>query len=384
MLPHYRVPVFHALNEWLQGRLVVCHGAPPKGGYLAATVGNAVSSRPLGFRRIELGNRWWAGDRLVWQRIHRPFRACGTPAAVISEGGPRQISLPLLLAYTRTAGIPLILWNHAGSRRREVSSSYDPRDLVHRWLHRRVDAFLCYTERERDLLAGYCDPSKLFVARNTVAASALFRIRQKLEKQGQISVRVRLGLPPGRVQLLFLGSLVSEKRAAEAIEATAFLRNAGTDVGLLVVGDGPERQGLERSAVERRIPVRFAGTVDEDERLAEHLFAADLLLLPGAVGLAVNQALALGLPVVTRRTGPNGPFHGPEIDHVCDHETGRQVTEGGVVGLASAIDEVLQERDRYATNSVAYAEAHLHERWMIEQIARALEYVGVSIPMRSC
>jgi glycosyltransferase involved in cell wall biosynthesis len=64
-----------------------------------------------------------------------------------------------------------------------------------------------------------------------------------------------------------------------------------------VVGDGPERQSLERLAARDFPDAHFAGAL-QGEALQEQYARADLLVLPGTGGLAVQEGMAYGLPVV--------------------------------------------------------------------------------------
>ena len=69
---------------------------------------------------------------------------------------------------------------------------------------------------------------------------------------------------------------------------------------LVVVGDGPERESLERLAKEIYPRVEFPGARHGLE-LAQFYAEADLFVLPGTGGLAVQQAMAQALPVIVAR-----------------------------------------------------------------------------------
>jgi glycosyltransferase involved in cell wall biosynthesis len=58
--------------------------------------------------------------------------------------------------------------------------------------------------------------------------------------------------------------------------------------------------------------VHFAGEIRDQAAVARYLRVASAVVIPGALGLAVNHALAHGLPVITRDT----PLHGPEIEYL--------------------------------------------------------------------
>ncbi|UGT43889.1 glycosyltransferase [Nocardia yamanashiensis] len=111
--------------------------------------------------------------------------------------------------------------------------------------------------------------------------------------------------------LVHCGRLSVEKRVDRSIEAVGELRRSGVGARLVVAGDGPRREALERRA--RMIPplgdgqpaVRFTGFIDDRTRLATLLATADISLAPGpheTFGLAALEALAAGTPVVASRS----------------------------------------------------------------------------------
>jgi len=105
----------------------------------------------------------------------------------------------------------------------------------------------------------------------------------------------------GQTLLVHCGRLSVEKKPHRSLLALAGLRAAGVDAVLVVAGDGPLRQRLERAARRRALPVRFAGFVTDPKHLATLLACADVVVAPGPVetfGLAALEALACGTPVV--------------------------------------------------------------------------------------
>lgn len=96
--------------------------------------------------------------------------------------------------------------------------------------------------------------------------------------------------------------LSAEKGLSELLQAFASLRRRRERVRLLILGDGPEREDLETEAIELRIDdaVIFAGMVPFSQ-VAAHLQAADAFVFTSRVeaqGLVLNEAMAVGLPVV--------------------------------------------------------------------------------------
>src|SRR5262249_23014787 len=86
--------------------------------------------------------------------------------------------------------------------------------------------------------------------------------------------RALLRIPPSERWLVFVGRLTREKGLDVLLRALS--TEVGAD-GLLVVGDGAERAGLEAEAGRAAIPVRFCGY---QEDVSPFLAAADVFVQP--------------------------------------------------------------------------------------------------------
>jgi glycosyltransferase involved in cell wall biosynthesis len=69
---------------------------------------------------------------------------------------------------------------------------------------------------------------------------------------------------------------------------------------LIIVGDGPERAALESFAKEIYPSTEFIGAKHGAE-LKPYFAQADLFVLPGTGGLAVQEAMSYGLPVIVAK-----------------------------------------------------------------------------------
>ena len=106
---------------------------------------------------------------------------------------------------------------------------------------------------------------------------------------------------PGETLLVHCGRLSAEKKPHRSLTTLATLRAQGLPVRLVVAGDGPLRESLERIATRDGLPVTFAGFLRGRTDLAALLATADAAIAPGPAetfGLAALEALACGTPVV--------------------------------------------------------------------------------------
>ena len=100
--------------------------------------------------------------------------------------------------------------------------------------------------------------------------------------------------------------------------------------------------------------------------------------MPGYVGLSVVHAFSYGLPVITCRTGENGPFHSPEIEYLKHDYNGLLLEESPEI-ISHAIqsllkDEVRYEKQKQNTLKTAYDEYKLDR--MISGFYEAIQYVS--------
>ncbi|MGI9064296.1 MAG: glycosyltransferase [Pseudonocardiaceae bacterium] len=103
--------------------------------------------------------------------------------------------------------------------------------------------------------------------------------------------------------LVHCGRLSVEKHVERSIDAVAAMASQGDKVRLVVAGDGPRRESLQRRAA--GLPVTFLGFVDGRTDVARLLATSDVSLAPGpheTFGLAALEALASGTPVVVSRS----------------------------------------------------------------------------------
>jgi glycosyltransferase involved in cell wall biosynthesis len=115
----------------------------------------------------------------------------------------------------------------------------------------------------------------------------------------------RFDIPAG-VHLLYVGRVSKEKNLALLGEAFRKVHALYPDTHLVIVGDGPYREELQRRLQD--LPCSFTGALAGDD-LVQAYVSADLFLFPSTTdtfGNVVLEAQACGLPVVVSDQG--GPM----------------------------------------------------------------------------
>lgn len=369
MLPGYRVPVLEKLNSVLDKRLIVGHGQPPKGSSLETLLPTSEPS----FERVKLPNYWFRGQTLHAQPYRRLFRAYERPSAVLAEESPRSLTLPWLLRHARRQGAARILWGHFSSNRRSFSP-WHPLDRYRLEMARRMEACVCYSDPIKQTLARHLQTDKLFVARNTVQTDKLFSLYSQLANEGKSAVRQRLDLPVDRPVLLFLGRLIPKKGTDMLLKVFEQVRQQ-QPASLLVIGDGPERLTLKQRVRKRNIPdVQFLGAVTKAERLAPYLYSADLMFIPGYLGLAVNDAFVFGLPVVSQQAPAGRRFHSPEVAYVEHGVNGMLTPWNDQQALVEGVLHVLDHLEPFSRAACSYAQEHLTMDRMVKGLTDAIAF----------
>jgi glycosyltransferase involved in cell wall biosynthesis len=154
--------------------------------------------------------------------------------------------------------------------------------------------------------------------------------------------------PDAAAHLLFVGRLAAVKGVPVLFEAMQGLIADHPDLRLTLVGDGPERAGLEARAQGLGGHVDFVGYKSQTE-VAALLREATALVLPSfAEGLPVvlMEALAAGVPIVATRIAGVAEL-------VEDGVNGRLVPPGDVMALRAALAEVLGDAELRARMGAA-------------------------------
>ncbi len=273
VLPGYRAPFFDLLASACDGGMSLFTGRPRPVEGIATTDKLQVANYRLG-KNIHLFN---GSLYLCYQIGLIDWLRDWNPDALIVEANPRYLSTPAAVRWMRERGKPVIGWGLGAGTKGKGLGVKGWAGFIHQF-----DALLAYSQRGADEYAALGFPrEKIFVAHNSVA-------------------RTPASPPDDRpwtvdhVTILFVGRLQERKRVDHLLKACAQLESKPR---LVIVGDGPERENLQSLAQEIYPEAEFIGARHGAE-LKPYFTEADLFVLPGTGGLAIQEAMSYGLPVI--------------------------------------------------------------------------------------
>ncbi len=340
-IPDYRVPFFNVLSGKLAGLdcgLVTAAGRlSPYWLALGYREGlDAVSSaREMTLARF--------GRRGFWMKDLKSL-ARGMDLIIIGQANGFLNATPLLLGAGRRNGHPRVaLWGHGATMQRTASGLMGRK--FKQFLATRPDWWFAYTALSGQVVRDYGFPSdRITVVNNAVDTGS---VRTAVARTGAAgrdaafrelfgadrTARERVGV--------FCGRLVPAKRLGFLFEAATMVHDALPQFRLIVVGGGPEA-GMVAAFCAAHDWCRMTGA-QQNERKALYLALADIMLNPGAIGLAVLDAFAAGLPIVTTVDAA----HGPEFGYVQQGSNGL-ILPSSPVSYAEAVTNLLRDADRLA------------------------------------
>jgi glycosyltransferase involved in cell wall biosynthesis len=271
-------------------------------------------------------DRSWSVDERAWNFRHRYLpagpaaRIRAVASALIRRRPNLMVGLYENAAFTlgllsaKTIGVPIVI--HAMRTFPSWRARGIFREGAKHCLFRLADGVQVSGPDSAAYVGAYgAARNRTFVIREEIDLAG-WSEQSELVSQHRDEIRYRLGLS-GCV-FLYVGRLVPEKGVGHLLEAFRELERRTTDVTLALVGDGSHLEAYRSMAQD--IPgVVFSFGFVEGRELAQWYGAADALVFPtlgDPYGHVVQEAMAVGLPVVTSSTA------GDITDRVIDGVTG--------------------------------------------------------------
>jgi glycosyltransferase involved in cell wall biosynthesis len=349
VLPGYRVAFFDALADACADGLSVFYGEPRAGEGIDSGVElkKAIPAHAQN-QHIFRGRAYFClqPNFVRWLEHWQP-------EVLIVEANTRYLSTPTAINWMHAHHRPVIGWGLGAPDANAIESALRGRFL------RSLDAVIAYSRAgAHQYIAAATPAEQVFIAPNAVTFKPQTPV---FDRPGTFA--------GGKPCLLFVGRLQERKRLDLLLEACAALKDDFAP-RLVIIGDGPDRPRLEHLAQQLYPEAEFEGA-KQGEELEPYYQAADLFVLPGTGGLAVQQAMAHALPVVV------GVADGTQGELVRE-ENGWLLDPCDALQLARILQQALSDIPRLRSMGRAsqrIVEQEVNIDHMVEEFVHAIEFV---------
>lgn len=269
-----------------------------------------------------------------------------------------RLIIPLTF-YCRIRGVPMIYWNHG-------VNLHTPNDrlknLVFRFIHSISSAIILYSTEQLKFISSR-NQKKTFIAHNTLDFSDVDMASLRSPKE----VKKRYGIKEERI-VMYISRILPYK----GLDILLRILSGMPSVGLVVVGGGinaKQQEIIDKTPNYYYLGEKYGTDVDEIYQMG------DVFSTPGHIGLALNQAMYWGKPVVVLNR-----FHAPEI---CNLKNG---INGFIVDSESDLKEKIMQLcndskllEEMSKNARETYENEMSIENMFKGFVNAIEYVKIQI-----
>lgn len=320
-LPHYRVEFFNDLRGVLADRgieLQLAHGVANADQAQKRDAGQLPWAIGIKQSRIRTGH-----VALVWQHALPMVRGADL---VVVEQANRMLINYVALALQPLGGPRVALWGHGENLQAGKGALGSIGKLWKQTYSRLPHWWFAYTEGSAERVhKGGFRRDRITVVQNAI---------------GPLPEVPPVARVPARC--VYVGGLYAEKRLDLLIAAGDIIAAREPAFSLEVMGDGPLRTYLE-SAAKSRAWLHVRGPVFGSDKTTS-LARAELVLMPGLVGLAVLDSFQTGTPMITTADA----LHSPEYEYLIPGVNGL-VTAGDPQAYADGVLAALQNPELLGT-----------------------------------
>lgn len=316
----YQLHVFYAINEKEDG----------KAGYKGETKFLSQGFRENKFRVLPF-------DIVYNPGMYEAFKE-NNPDIVIILASAGNISYQRIIEWAKRKGKKVIIWTSGWDPGRAKGMLLSLKNKLVSSLFSKADFFLTYGTKASEYVESRgVDKSKIEICYNGIEIDGMIKNSPEIIKKSDELV-TKYGLKD-QITFLFVGGLIPEKKIDLLIHSFIELNKKYSNIKLFLIGDGPIRSSIEELLNEYRNPnILFLGRIIDD--VNAYFAASDCLILPGAGGLALNQAMFWRTPCIVSKAD------GTEDDLVIENITGYRFEENNMDSLISAMDKRINEEPK--------------------------------------
>jgi len=232
--------------------------------------------------------------------------------------------------------------------------------------YRNVDGILHYVDGAAEIPVSYgVKNEKIIATYNSPDTDVLLGAFEALQAQGMINEETQ--------KIIHVGRLVAWKKVDLLIKSVSLLIKEFPKIELIIVGDGPQRNELEKLTSDMGIQrnVNFVGDVYDPMILGKLLIQSDIYVLAGMGGLSINEAMAFAKPVIC------SVCDGTEKNMVRDYVNGLFFKPDSISDLADKIKYLLlrpDERKKMGQESQRIIREEINIHTVADKFVKAFQW----------
>lgn len=264
-----------------------------------------------------------------------------------------KLIIPLTF-YTRMKGIPMIYWNHGINIKTPDAKL---KNAIFHFIHTISNAIILYSTNELKYLSK-SNQKKTFIAKNTLDFSDVNRAALRSPEE----VKAAYGIKEKKI-VMYISRILPYK----GLDILLKLFKDTPEIGVVVVGGGineEQQKTIDANPNYYYLGEKYGNEVDEIYQMG------DVFSTPGHIGLALNQAMYWGKPVVVLNR-----IHAPEIIYLHQHKNGAIVDSEEE--LKSTILQLCKDEEMYSKYSNGCIKTYKDEMQienMFDGFIKAVEY----------
>ncbi len=334
VITHYRVGFYEMLAQALRRNnidLLVLYGEYEKGDeFLKDDLPNRPWAEVINIRYFNIGK-----IRLVYQACLKSLK--DADLIIIDQWNSLLINYYLMFRrLLRISKAKLAFWGHGSNRQAHPRSL---QNVFKRIFIKQVDWWFAYTEGVKQIVKKCGFPEdKITMAQNAIDTVGLAAAQRAITDEERDKARIFLGLKNGSTAI-FCGKMYKEKRIPFLIKACLEIKKRVSDFQMIFIGAGKfKKKILKLSKGENW--VFCLPSIAGKEKLI-YFSLADLLLMPGLVGLVVLDSFVTKTPIVTT----NYEFHSPEVEYI-ENEVNGIITDNRLEAYVDEVTTLLKNKEK--------------------------------------
>lgn len=360
VVPHYRLKLYQLLYQRLQQdhiTLKVIYGTPNQTQAAKRDLVNLPA--PIG---LKVKNYWFFNGKILYQPILRQMLSADLVILLNANGYIMNYLIAATVWLWRPRLGFWVWWPHSRTNQASIG------ERIRQQMMRTGQWWFAYTAGIQDyLIQDGISKQQITVLHNSVDLAGFKTALTALSDTEVQDFAAFLGIPFGAPIALFCGGLYEDKRLGFLLEAVTLIQTELAEFHVLILGDGPKRDLVLQVAANNN-RVHYLGPCFAKEK-ALCFRLAKLFLCPGLVGLAILDAFAAGLPLITT----DNSLHSPEIEYLNHGENGLMLADD-LTSYANAVVMLLQTQSEWQrlSDGALISAQHYSIENMVEHFAEGI------------